>query len=37
MRDDLMDIEIHELGTFPPRLIAVLPFGLKVKTTKTTR
>jgi hypothetical protein len=37
MRDDLMDIDIHELETFGPSRIAVLPIGLKVKTTKTTR
>ena len=37
MRDDLMDIEMHELETFGPSRIAVLPIGLKVKTTKTTR
>jgi hypothetical protein len=37
MRDDLMDIEMYELETFGPHRIAVLPLGLKVKTTKTTR
>jgi hypothetical protein len=37
MRDDLMDIEMCELETFGPGRVRVLPLGLKVKTTKTTR
>jgi hypothetical protein len=37
MRDDLMDIDMYELETFGPSRIRVLPIGLKVKTTKTTR
>ena len=37
MREDMMDIEIVELETFVPGRIRVLPIGLKVKTTKTTR
>ena len=37
MRDDLMDIEMYELETFGPRRVDILPLGLKIKTTKTTR
>ena len=37
MREDMMDIEMIELETFVPGRIRVLPIGLKVKTTKTTR
>jgi hypothetical protein len=37
MREDMMDIEMIELETFVPDRIRVLPIGLKVKTTKTTR
>jgi hypothetical protein len=37
MREDMMDIEIIELEAFGPRRIPMLPLGLKVKTTKTTR
>ena len=37
MRDDLMDIELFELGLYAPTRIFVRPIDLKVKTTKTTR
>jgi hypothetical protein len=37
MRDDLMDIEVIDLGLFAPGRIFVRPIDLKVKTTKTTR
>lgn len=37
MREDMMDIDMMELEDFGPRRIAVLPLGLKTKTTKTTR
>ena len=37
MRDDLMDIEIIELGLHAPGRIFVRPMDLKVKTTKATR
>ncbi len=36
MREDMMDIEMHDLDTFAPGRIFV-PFTLKAKTTKTTR
>jgi len=35
MRDDLMDIEIYDMDLGPRRIF--VPFGLKAKTTKTTR
>ena len=37
MRDDLMDIEVIDLGLFAPGRIFVRPIDLNVKTTKTTR
>jgi hypothetical protein len=36
MRDDLMDIDFHDLDTFVPGRVFV-PLTLRAKTTKTTR